>query len=195
MAITYVKRESENQKTQLVALTQKDKDNNQILNGSDAPTIVIDVNHQRLHEGRAFFASHVVNNGSYLANGATIDFVFAAGPGTIVHLSYSASCGGDAEYGLYEGTTSTGGTSYTPIKRNRTSSTVSNVAMVLNPTITNVGTQIYNDLIIGGGKTKTGGGTEHSIEFVLSPLTNYMVRLVNTSGTNQVASLTLEWYE
>jgi len=195
MAIIYVQRESENQKTQLVALTQKDKDGNQLLNGSDAPVIVVDVNHQRLHEGRAFFASHIINNGSTLPNGSSINFVFAAGPGTTMHLTYGGACGGDAEILLYEGTTSTGGTSYTPLKRNRTSSTISNVAMVLNPTVNTTGTLIYSDLIIGGGKTKTGGGDTTSLEFVLLPLTNYMVRLTNTSGSNQVAVLTLEWYE
>lgn len=72
MAIIYVQRESENQKTQLVALTQTDKDGNQLLNGSDAPVIIVAVNHQRLHEGRAFFASHIINNGSTLLRKSVI---------------------------------------------------------------------------------------------------------------------------
>ena len=195
MAITYVYRESENQKTQLVALTQKDKDGNQVLSGSDFPVVNVAVNHHRLHEGRAFYAFHLINNGATLADQATIDFVFASALGTNMHVTFGGACGGDAELLMYEGTATTGGTLYTPLKRNRPSTITSNVAMVLNPTVTNVGTLISADLIVGGGKTKSGGGGAEGLEYVLSSLTNYMVRLKNVSGANQVAYLSLEWYE
>lgn len=195
MAITYVYRESENQKTQLVALTQKDKDGNQVLSGSDFPVITVDTNHHRLHEGRAFLAEHLINNGSTLADQATIDFVFACPLGIYPHVTLSGSCGGDAELFFFEGTVSTGGTLYTPIRRNRSIVASSNVAMVLNPTISSAGTTLISDLIVGGGKTKTGGGEGSGLEFVMNPLTNYMARLKNVSGAPQVAHLSVEWYE
>ena len=56
MAVLYVERESQPQKAQFVALTQKDKDGNQMIAGSDNGLIMVDINHQRLHEGRAFIA-------------------------------------------------------------------------------------------------------------------------------------------
>ena len=143
MALTIVNLESGDVKSRFVTIAQKNNAGNFVAGGADAPLISVDVNHQRLHEGRAFFASHIINNGSTLPNGSSIDFVFAAGPGTTMHLTYGGACGGDAEILLYEGTTSTGGTSYTPLKRNRTSSTISNVAMVLNPTVNTTGTLIY----------------------------------------------------
>jgi hypothetical protein len=113
VTVLYVKRESENQKTQLVALTQQTSDDQQVVTGSDRPLINVAVNHQRLHEGRAFFAYYVQNSGTPLASGASINIVFAAGPGTTPHMTIGLFCGGDAEFFLFEGATSTGGTSFT----------------------------------------------------------------------------------
>lgn len=195
MAITYVKRESENQKTQLVALTQKDKDNNQILNGSDAPTIIVDVNHQRLHEGRAFIAWNIYPDSAKLASGASADIVLAAGPGTIAHMSVAMESSGDADFFIYEGVSTTGGTPFTPVRRNRNIASTSNVAMVLNPTITSLGTLINQQFITGGTGKKSSGGSSGSLEYVLAPLTNYLIRLTNVNGTDHTALIELEWYE
>lgn len=195
MTVLYVKRESENQKTQLVALTQKTRDDQQVITGSDSPLITADINHQRLHEGRAFFAYHVENGGTPLANGANLDIVFAAGPGTTPHMTVAAFCGGDAEFFLYEGATSTGGTPFVPHYRNRTVAASSNVAMVIKPTITSTGTELLEEFLPGGTKKKAGGGGGEALEWVLSPLTNYLLRLTNISGSAQIAELSLEWYE
>lgn len=195
MTVLYVKRESENQKTQLVALTQQTSDDQQVITGSDRPLVNVEVNHQRLHEGRAFFAYYVENSGTPLADGASIDIVLAAGPGVSPHMTIGSFCGGDSEFFLYEGATSTGGTSFTPIARNRVSSNESNVAMVINPTITGTGTELFEEFLPGGTKKKAGGGGGDSLEYVLAPLTNYLVRITNVSGSAQIAELILEWYE
>jgi len=195
VTVLYVKRESENQKTQLVALTQQTSDDQQVVTGSDRPLINVAVNHQRLHEGRAFFAYYVQNSGTPLASGASINIVFAAGPGTTPHMTIGLFCGGDAEFFLFEGATSTGGTSFTPVRRNRTIATASNVAMVINPTVNGTGTELFEEFLPGGTKKKAGGGSGDSLEYVLAPLTNYLVRLTNVSGSAQIADLVLEWYE
>ena len=195
MTVLYVKRESENQKTQLVALTQQTSDDQQVLTGSDRPLINVEVNHQRLHEGRAFFAYYVQNSGVPLANGDSINIVLAAGPGVTPHMTVGSFCGGDSEFFLYEGATSTGGTSFTPVRRNRTIATPSDVAMVINPTITSTGTELFEEFLPGGTKKKAGGGGGDSLEYVLAPLTNYLIRLTNVSGSAQIAELMLEWYE
>lgn len=195
MAIIYVQRESENQKTQLVALTQKDKDGNQLLNGSDAPVIVVDVNHQRLHEGRAFIAWNIYPNSAKLASGASADIVLAAAPGVTPHLTIAMESSGDADFFIYENTVSTGGTSFTPVRRNRNIASTSNVAMVLNPTVTSLGTQINHQFITGGTGKKSSGGASGSLEYVLKPLTNYLFRLTNVNGTEHTALIELEWYE
>ena len=110
-------------------------------------------------------------------------------------MTVNALCLGDAELYIYEGTVATGGTSYTPINRNRNYTTSSNVAMILNPTVTSVGTEIDGHIIPGGTGKKSAGDTAVSMEYVLKPLTNYLFRLTNVNGTAHAAYLALEWYE
>lgn len=195
MAIIYVQRESENQKTQLVALTQKDKDGNQFLNGSDAPVIIVDVNHQRLHEGRAFIAWSIYPDSAKLASGASADIVLAAAPGVTPHITIAMESSGDADFFVYEDVVTTGGTSFTPVRRNRNIVSTSNVAMVLNPTVTSLGTLINQQFITGGTGKKSSGGSSGSLEYVLKPLTNYLFRLTNVNGAAHTALIELEWYE
>jgi hypothetical protein len=106
-----------------------------------------------------------------------------------------ASCGGNAELYMYEGATVSGGTSFTAVKRNRTSATTSQSAILINPTVTVTGTEIDAELVAGGAGKKSGGGGSSSLEIVLNPLTTYLFRLTNVSGAAQMAELFLEWYE
>lgn len=195
MAILYVERESQPQKAQFVALTQKDKDGNQMVAGSDNALIMVDINHHRLHEGRAFIAWNIYPGSAKLASGSSADIVLAAGPGTIAHVTIAMESSGDADFFVYEGTSTTGGTAFTPVRRNRNIATTSNVAMVTNPTINTFGTLINQQFITGGTGKKASGGSSGSLEYVLTPLTNYLFRLTNVNGTAHTALLELEWYE
>lgn len=197
MATLLVSRESQNQKAQFVALTHKNNAGEQVIAGADAPVIVVDVNHQRNHDGRAFFAYKLAPDSAPLAALASIDIVLASPSGVFPHLSVEAMCLGDAELYIYEGTATTGGTAFTPINRNRNYavSNVSQVAMVINPTITSLGTELDAQILPGGSGKKSGGGTAGSLEYVLKPLTNYLFRLTNVNGTSHAAFMTLEWYE
>jgi hypothetical protein len=195
MAVIYVTRESENQKAQFVALTQKDKDGRQVISGSDYPAISADVNHVRMHEGRAFFAWGMNPSATPLAAGASINIVMASNAGITPHITAGYACGGDCEFYIYQGTATTGGTAFTPVNRNRTSSTVSECAMVINPTITSLGTLIDAQVGPGGSGPKAGGGTGSGLEYVFSSLTNFHFRLTNVSSKAEIAVLTLEWYE
>jgi len=195
MAIIYVTRESENQKAQFVALTQKDKDGNQMIAGSDNGLITVDVNHHRLHEGRAFIAWKIYPDSAKLAAGSSADIVLAAGPGTIAHVTIAMESSGDADFFVYEGTTTTGGTAFTPVRRNRNIEATSNVAMVTNPTVNTLGTLINRQFVTGGTGKKSSGGGSSSLEYVLAPLTNYLFRLTNVNSTAHTALLELEWYE
>ena len=197
MAVIYVTRESENQSAQLVALTQKSNSGVQVLAGADAPVITVDVNHQRNHDGRAYYAYKIAPDSAKLADGASINIVLASPSGVFPHVTVHGMCLGDAELYIYEGTVTTGGTAFTPVNRNRNYavSNVSEVAMVINPTVTSVGTELDVQIIPGGTGKKSSGGTAGSLEYVLKPLTNYLFRLTNVNGTAHAASLTLEWYE
>ena len=197
MAVIYVTRESENQSAQLVALTQKSNSGVQVLAGADAPVITVDVNHQRNHDGRAYYAYKIAPDSAKLADGASINIVLASPSGVFPHVTVHGMCLGDAELYIYEGTVTTGGTAFTPVNRNRNYavSNVSEVAMVINPTVTSVGTELDAQIIPGGTGKKSSGGTAGSLEYVLKPLTNYLFRLTNVNGTAHAASLNLEWYE
>lgn len=192
-----VQRESENTKSRLVTLTHKNNAGDQVIAGADAPVIMVDVNHQRNHDGRAFYAYKLAPDSAPLAALASIDIVLASPAGVYPHLTVEGLCLGDAELYIYEGTSTNGGTAFTPINRNRNYaiSNPSEVAMVINPTVTAVGTEIDAEIIPGGIGKKSGGGAAGSLEYVLKPLTNYLFRLTNVNGTAHAASLTLEWYE
>jgi hypothetical protein len=197
MAVLTVTRESDNTNARFVALTQKNNAGTQVVAGADAPVITVDVNHQRNHDGRAFYAYKIASDSAPLAAGTSIDIVMASPSGVYPHVTIDGMCLGDAELYLYENTTTTGGTSFTPINRNRNYavSNPSQVAMVVNPTITSVGNVLLAEIIPGGATKKSGGGSAASLEYVLKPLTNYLFRLTNVNSTSHAASLQLEWYE
>lgn len=195
MALTYANLESGDVKSRFVTVAQKNNSGSYVVAGADAPAIMVDVNHQRNHDGRAWFAYKIAPDSAKLADGASIDIVLAAASGVIPHMTVDALCLGDAEFYIYEGTSATEGTSFTPINRNRNYTTSSQVAMIVNPTVTTLGTQIDAQILPGGSGKKSGGGAAGSLEYVLKPLTNYLFRLTNVNGTAHAASLQLEWYE
>lgn len=192
---TAIEPESLTTKARHVSLVQKLNDGTSALSGADAPLITVDVNHQRNHDGRAFQAWQLYPASAKLVAGASCNIVFAAGPGIRMHLTIDALLMGDAELYFYEGATSTGGTTFTPINRNRNYTTASEVAMVINPTVTTTGTLLDAQFLPGGVGKKSGGGDAQSLEFVLKPLTNYLIRMTNVNGTDHAGHIVLEWYE
>jgi len=192
-----VQRESENTKAILTTLTHKSNSGDQVISGADAPVIMVDVNHQRNHDGRGYFAYKIAPDSAPLASAASINIVLASPSGVFPHVTVDGMCLGDAELYIYEGASTTGGTAFTPINRNRNYavSNVSQVAMVINPTVTSVGTEIDAQIVPGGRGKKSSGGAAGSLEYVLKPLTNYLFTLTNVNGTAHAASLQIEWYE
>ena len=194
MAIN-ISRESDTTKSRHVNPAYVDKDGISYIAGSDRPFPILDINHLRLHEGRAFKAYKIYPGATKLANGASCDIAVAWASGVYAHVLVDASCGGDAELYMYEGATVSGGTSFTAVKRNRTSATTSQSAILINPTVTVTGTEIDAEIIAGGSGKKSGGAGSNALEIVLNPLTTYLFRLTNVSGAAQMAELFLEWYE
>ena len=197
MAVILIERESEDTSAQFVALTHKNNAGNNVVSGADAPVITVDVNHQRNHDGRAFYAYKIAPDSAPLASLASIDIVMASPAGVFPHVMVDGMCLGDAELYFYEGASTTGGTLFTPINRNRNYaiSNPSQVAMVINPTVNSTGTEIDAQIVPGGTGKKSAGSTAGTLEYVLKPLTNYLFRLTNVNGTAHAAFLTLEWYE
>lgn len=190
-----VKRESLTTASRHVTPSFGKRDGSHVLVDYSEPFPMVDVNHYRLHEGRAFIAYYLQNGVTPLADGASINVAIAANAGYTPHLTIGAFCGGDSTLYVYESAAASGGTAFTPVQRNRTVTTASNVAMTINPTVSATGTELYKEFLPGGAKKKAGGGGGESLEFVIKPLTNYLIRLTNISGSAQVAEITLEWYE
>lgn len=192
---TSIELESLTTKARHVSLVQKLEDGSTALTGADAPLIMVDVNHQRNHDGRAWLAWKIYPASAKLPAGDSCNIVFASAAGVRMHLTIDAVLAGDAEMYIYEGPTTTGGTPFTPVNRNRNYTTSSNVAMVINPTVNTTGTLIDAQFLAGGVGKKAGGGGGSSLEYVLKPLTNYLVRMTNVNGTDHAGHLQLEWYE
>ena len=194
MAIN-VLRESDTTKSRYVTPTYIDKDGNQVVAGSEKPFVMADINHVRLHEGRAFYVYYLNGNANQLADDASIDIAIAWATGKTPHLVFDVNCGGDAEFTIYEGATVTGGTAFTAINRYRPSTNVSASATLINPTVTSTGTALTGEFLAGGSGGQAGGAAAFSFQYVLSPLTTYLFRLTNRSGQAHMAHIMIEWYE
>jgi len=197
MPIT-VERESLSTKSRHVSPSYVDKDNVQTLASSDRPFPTVDVNHLRLHEGRAYYVYKTHPDAGKLGVGSSINIAIAWPAGLEAHASVDYQCGGEAEIYVYEAPTTNGGTAMTIHRRNRVITTASQAAAVLNPTVTDVGTEFYSELITsaeGQGNRSGAGGKGLSFEFVLKPLTTYLFRLTNVNSSSQMAELRIDWYE
>jgi hypothetical protein len=198
MAVTLVNLESSDVKSRFSTLAQKNNDGNYVVAGSDSPLITADVNHVRLHEGRAYYVYKTHKDTARLAVGANIDIAIAFPAGVEAHASVDYQAGGETEIYVYESPTTSGGTSMTLYRRNRVINTASQGVAVLNPTVSAVGTEFYSELITsaeGQGNRSGAGGRSLSFEFILKPLTTYLFRLTNVNGSSQMAELRIDWYE
>lgn len=190
-----VNQESFTTKSRFVTPAYVDKDGNSFLTSSDKPFPVIDVNHLRLHEGRAYYVYKLYPSSSKLAVNASLDIALAWPSGYSPHCVFTYQCGGDSEFYIYEDPTTSGGTAMTIHRRNRNINSTSAAAAVLNPTVSALGTEIFSEFIASGqGGTGAGGGS-FTQEFVLKPLTTYLFRITNTNSQAHVAELLLDWYE
>lgn len=87
MATQYVNRESINTKSRHVTPTYMDKDEGQRVVGSSDPMPIIDVNHLRLHEGRAYYVYKLYPYAAGLGAGASINIAIAWPAGVFPMLS------------------------------------------------------------------------------------------------------------
>jgi len=191
----YVQRESDTTRSRYVNLTFTEQDGRQVIMGSERSMPVLDIAHQRLHEGRAFIAFKFYSSADTLGNGNTASIAIACAQGCEMHMLVQAECGGSAEFYWYEGSTVSSGTAFTPINRKRSSTNTSDAAVLINPTVSNAGTLLLARSIPGGAGVFAGGGSDYAFEYVLKDLTTYLFQLKNTSGSARAAHLLLEWYE
>lgn len=188
-----VERESLGTKSQHISPAYVDKDGNSYLVSSDRPLPSINVNHLRLHEGRAFYVYKQYSYAAGLAAGASVNIALAFPAGVIPHAIFGYGGSGEMEFYVYEAPTTSGGTALTIHRNNRNLVTTSSGAAVLAPTVSNVGTEILGEFV--PANKQGGGGSDYTHEFVLKPLTTYLFRLTNVNSQAHAANLSIEWYE
>lgn len=196
MTAVYVERESHTSDARFSALTVKDKDDNQRVVGSDYSLPTVDVNHLRLHEGRAFYAYKMYLPSAGLAVNANLDMVLTSSVGVNLHLVVGAQCDQNSTLTAYEDVTvNSGGTVFVPVNRNRLINTPSTTGILINPTLTINDGIINQEYLAAGDSKKTGGVSAYSSEYVLKANLSYLFRLTNIGATAAGAYLSLEWYE
>lgn len=192
MAINIL-RESDTTKSRHVNPAYVDKDGNSYIASSDRPFPNIDVNHLRLHEGRAYYCYKQYTYAAGLGAGSSIDIALAFPSGITAHAVFNYGCAGESEFYIYEAPTTSGGTSLTINRRNRNLVTTSSGAAVADPTVTSLGTEIFAEFV--PANKQGGGGQNYTFEYVLKPLTTYLFRLTNKNSQAHAANLLIEWYE
>ena len=190
-----VERESVGTKAQNFSPSHIDSSGQSYLTSSDKPFPTIDLGLLRLVEGKAFAIGAVRLFSNPLPATQSIDIAIAFPSGVKPVFAIMGLCSGDAEGYLYEGASVTGGTPITPLNKNRDSSTASQGAALLNPTVNSLGTAILAQILIGGSGKKASGGTLGGSDLILNDLTTYLFRLTNVNGTAHAAEIILEWYE
>lgn len=188
-----VKRESLDTKARHVSPAYVDKDGNSYISSSDRPFPVIDVNHLRLHEGRAYYAYKQYPYAAGLAAGSSIDIAVAFPAGVTPHAVFGYGGSGEAEFYVYEDPITSGGTSLIINRRNRNLATTSSGVAVVAPTVTSTGTELMAEFV--PADKQGGGGQNYTFEMVLKPLTTYLFRLTNVNAQPHAANLIIEWYE
>ena len=148
-----------------------------------------------LLEGQVFSIGYTYPFSAKLADGANFDIAIAFASGTQPKLTIEGLCVGNAMGYMYEGATTSGGTPLTEVNLNRNSTATSNGAAVLNPTVSSTGTLLGQYILIGGVKKKATGGDLTSVSMLLKPLTTYLLRMTNVSGSAQAAQIDVTWYE
>jgi hypothetical protein len=85
----------------------------------------------------------------------------------------------------------------TIIKRNRASTITSQGVAIVNPTITSLGTLVFQEILTGGLGKKGAGGEAGGNNLILTGLTTYLFRLTNADTQNNAhaSELILSWNE
>lgn len=155
---------------------------------------VIDVAHNQTHLGNMYTAGY---RWTAQADNATLYMSIAVPSGYVAHFIYEVVATGKAYIDLYEGATVSGGTSITPANKNRMSANTSHVTIKHDVTVSDAGTLIPQDGLIGGGDKHTaiGGGAGLDAEFILKQNTTYLIAIQNKGGAAQDLAAVVLFYE
>ena len=160
--------------------------------------ITITHEHSKVHQGRFFGAQYY---DSAVVNTGTLDLLIQTAANKSLHTYIKLLVGGDAVFQLYEGTTfSAAGTAVDTINHNRTSSEVCTCTVTHTPTVTDVGTELWEEFVPGGtsgaGGAHTPGGIDavSSEQWIFNNGTDYLLRVTNAAGSTQPIQIVMAYY-
>ena len=157
----------------------------------------IDFAHSQTHRGLLFTASQTFS----VDTASSVTLFLKTGETWGPHTAFRVASGADARIELFEGTTvSSNGTAVSVFNNNRTSSTISEPTVFHTPTITGVGTLIFDGLNPGGSRGNAVGGVFHGAlrkgaEWILNMSTNYLMRVTNLSLATEDITIGCSFYE
>jgi hypothetical protein len=150
----------------------------------------IDFAHHEIHEGDSFFVLDYID----LTNGQVYDIQIATPDSAdLAHMTFTFQSEAEATIIFYEAITATGGTPITAYNHYRDSATVAGVVLAHTPSVSNTGTRLVG-WIQGSGKTSGGGATSRN-EFILKRNKKYLLRITNSTTSNNWFQYALDWYE
>lgn len=195
MTVQYITPESDSTKGRYVVLAHRDANGGFVLSGDNSPLPTISNGNIALADGVSYAFGVVRGTGDTVPSGQSIDIAIAFAEGVQPRMNIEGLASGNAEGYLYEGATVSGGTAATALSRNRNSAIVSQSAILVQPTVADVGTLLVKKLMAAGvGVLSPGAGFE-SPSLILKPLTTYLLRLTNVSGFAERAEIIMTWYE
>jgi hypothetical protein len=159
---------------------------------------IIQEQHRLVHDGMWFTKT---DNAAAVANGASLDLLMVP-DGVPPHLQgvLFQSARGGVSISLYEGvTTSDDGTLSPGQNRNRLSTRTPTCATYRNPTVTDLGTQVYSIFVPQATqaprRVAISWDQDDALEWILDPAQKYLVRVQNNSGNAMTMSTLIDWYE
>lgn len=194
---TKVLLESLTNKSRFVTPNYVDEQGAPQLVSSVLPMPTADIVALRTFEGRTFAIGATRGFDALLPAGQSLDVAIAWAQDVSPRLTVQGLTTGNAVGILYEGAIVTGGTPITALNLNRPSNRASESAALLQPTVTNVGTKILEQILPAGVGKKAAGAEGRTGRLYLKPLTTYLFRVTNKDANNNphAVEMILEWYE
>ena len=164
------------------------------LEGEDVSLQVTDYIHHLIHEGEVFSMSHMEAN---IANGGSIDMLFLVGDEHPLQWTHECLASKTFKIEIYEGpTVSDNGTPLDIINMNRESSKELDTVAYTDPTITNNGLKLFEQVLPGGGaQPSSGGSSRPNLEWLFARGGRYYMVMTNISGAAGDASCVVNMYE
>lgn len=162
-------------------------------NSNDMSLSVVDDRTRKVRQGEVYYFSHIF---STISSGDSADILLKTGSERVT-ITTATAVGAESEIRIYEGVVITDdGTLLQPVVRNRNSSSTYSSEVYHTPTVSTLGTVLSESYFPAGVKNKeVGSSGEATAIWILKPNENYLFRVTNTSGGNEVVAISGDVFE